>query len=628
MACVTLSLLVSVAKMTIYKTGIIDQIKNYWNWVFGSSVGFVASIFLAFTTFKKSSTFIKTSDEQIHGDAKFLIDERRKQPTKLLEKFNEEYPDKQIPAFVARTYRDKSGKIAYNTILADNKKSTVHTLVLGATGSGKTQRFVYPTLNYNLRLSYENKPNLFVIDVKGEILAKFRDEFKNNDYEVIEVNLYDPFKSHRWNPLARTYSLWLEYLKSKKDSEKSLKLKTEVDSEINNIVEPFFNPNKKGENIEWVMGAEAIVKGVIWYLLEFCFDFITPEKFNLPSIAGIIFKQKENLLEDLLECKDINPTAKCFEFLNAYFIECENDKQRSGYISSVVTGMSILTNDGIKYLLSDNEFKFKTFLSADNHDQKIKPRVIFFVIPDEDTSRYSLATLFINQFYNTAVKISRSFETQTLPRSLLFIGDEFFNIPRVNNMQQKISVARSRNIFFALISQNDAQISKMYLDDAKTIRENCSCHVVLSISSSDISYAKSLSELIGQKSVISKSFSESLDKKSSKNGLVNKGSVSSSLQALNLINANEILSMKSPLGILLKNKTLPSIIKYNAAFEFEEINKIKSTSEGVGFKEYNEQDINYNIDLNLSRIQISENYDKLTYLSDKKQGKLFSENND
>lgn len=146
---------------------------------------------------KKNAKFVKESSEQIHGDAKFLIDERTDVSFQSLKKFNEEYSDERLPAFVARVYRDKNNELAYNTILAENKKNTMHTLVLGATGSGKTQRFVYPTLNYNLSLSYQNKPNLFVTDVKGEIVAKFRDEFRKNNYEVVEINLNDPFKSNR-----------------------------------------------------------------------------------------------------------------------------------------------------------------------------------------------------------------------------------------------------------------------------------------------------------------------------------------------------------------------------------------------------------------------------------------------
>ncbi|WP_027121968.1 type IV secretory system conjugative DNA transfer family protein [[Mycoplasma] imitans] len=257
---VLLSLAVAFAKMTIYKKSFFDEVGSYSSWAIGFGLGLGVAIVLIYLAMKKNAKFVKESSEQIHGDAKFLIDERTDVSFQSLKKFNEEYSDERLPAFVARVYRDKNNELAYNTILAENKKNTMHTLVLGATGSGKTQRFVYPTLNYNLSLSYQNKPNLFVTDVKGEIVAKFRDEFRKNNYEVVEINLNDPFKSNRWNPLNSVYRLWKKFLEAEKGSERYLKLKTEIDAEINNLIEPFFNAHKKNDNVEWILGAESIVK--------------------------------------------------------------------------------------------------------------------------------------------------------------------------------------------------------------------------------------------------------------------------------------------------------------------------------------------------------------------------------
>lgn len=590
-------LIVNLIRSEINKTTFDQQFMNFENWIIALVIAAAVNAFMFYSLFKKQFKFIRDSKEQVHGNAKFLIDERKEVSNKAIENFNKEYSNNAVPAFVARIYKDKNKKISFNTILAENKQSTVHTLILGATGAGKTWRFVYPTLYYNMKLGYDKKPNIFVTDVKGEIATKFRDEFKHHDYDVVEINLSDPFKSNRWNPLAKVYDMWNEYLNFENEKcEEAVRLKTEIDAEINNIIEPFFADKKIGENAEWVIGAENIVKGVVWYLLEFCFNELKPEQFNLPAVKSIISSQQNKLMQDLKKIQAKHPLAKCFGFLNDPFVNCASEKQVSGYIGSVSSSLAILENQGIKYLLSDNEIDFVEMLSSDVNEKTKKPKIIFFIIPDEDSTRYAIATLFINQFYNTGVKVSRKFETQALPRTLLFVGDEFFNIPRVKDMQQKIAVARSRNIFFGLIAQNDAQIEKVYKEDAKTIKENCVCHVILSISGSDLSYAKSLSEQIGQKSVISKSFSHSVENKVSKQGVVDAGSYSSSLQALNLIQPNEILALQSPLGILVKNKTLPSVIKFNAGFEFEEIKNIKSNSLGPKYQDYDEDAHTYIVD--------------------------------
>lgn len=54
--------------------------------------------------------------------------------------------------------------------------------------------------------------------------------------------------------------MWKKFLEAEKGSERYLKLKTEIDAEINNLIEPFFNAHKKNDNVEWILGAESIVK--------------------------------------------------------------------------------------------------------------------------------------------------------------------------------------------------------------------------------------------------------------------------------------------------------------------------------------------------------------------------------
>ncbi|WP_420029568.1 type IV secretory system conjugative DNA transfer family protein [Mycoplasmopsis felis] len=44
-------------------------------------------------------------------------------------------------------------------------------LIIGGTGSGKTQRVLLPNILYNVNLLDEYKPNLVIIDPKKELIS-------------------------------------------------------------------------------------------------------------------------------------------------------------------------------------------------------------------------------------------------------------------------------------------------------------------------------------------------------------------------------------------------------------------------------------------------------------------------
>ena len=79
-----------------------------------------------------------------------------------------------------------------------------HTLVIGATGSGKTQNTILPTI----KVLAKKGESVVVTDPKGEIYEKAGGLLKKNGYKIILLNFRNPQNGNTWNPLELPYRLY------------------------------------------------------------------------------------------------------------------------------------------------------------------------------------------------------------------------------------------------------------------------------------------------------------------------------------------------------------------------------------------------------------------------------------
>ena len=82
----------------------------------------------------------------------------------------------------------------------------IHTLCVGTTSSGKTSRFVVPSLQ--LMSMTASKPSFVITDPKGELYEKCSNKFKKEGYDVKVLDLRNPFQSMQWNPLTYPYKMY------------------------------------------------------------------------------------------------------------------------------------------------------------------------------------------------------------------------------------------------------------------------------------------------------------------------------------------------------------------------------------------------------------------------------------
>ena len=195
-------------------------------------------------------------------------------------------------------------------------------------------------------------------------------------------------------------------------------------------------------------------------------------------------------------------------------------KRKSRSVSSVIMtpieehSMQQLSDDGIMSMTSEND------LDVVNMDES--PNAVFIIVPDERFTRHRFVTLFITQMYKELVEKANlnlrrnQTETAILKRNTYFVLDEFANLPKFENIEGMVTVARSRGIRFLFVLQSYSQLTAKYGRDVGDIIKT-NCNVKIFIGSDDSETRKEFSELCGQKKIKQFSVNTNADNPASSN---------------------------------------------------------------------------------------------------------------
>lgn len=493
-----------------------------------------------------------------------------------------------------------------------NMYPSIHTLVIGTTGSGKTTQFVDPMIQ--ILGESKAKPCMVITDPKGELYDNHSVKLREAGYRIIVFDLKEPFKSTCWNPLARVYDLnkranelekevlvhrgdhpkqykhlkpagenfgveWYEFdgfafdnVNLLKDYIKSVRqqLKTEAIEELNDIA-TVLCPVESTNDPTWERGAKEFLFGTMVAMLE---DTENPElgmtkdKFNFYNLSKIVnLKDNDpyNSMKTLTEYfQGRSKLSLAVQSTNQVLSNAENTKK--SYMGIVSERVRMFSDLGVCYATSKNEMELETF--AD------QPTALFIKIPDEKTVRHGIATMFISQLYKILVNVANK-RGGKLPREVHFILDEFANMPAIVDFQTIITVARSRRIFFTLILQSYSQLAIKYKEEvATTVKDNCNIHVF--IASNDQATLKEFSERCGNISVKTKTTSINKGKKDDQSST----SINVNIDTRPLIYPAELGSLKNEMIIsILKQPPLKAVFTPSYTEEARKFYKIKKAPE-------------------------------------------------
>lgn len=167
--------------------------------------------------------------------------------------------------------------------------------------------------------------------------------------------------------------------------------------------------------------------------------------------------------------------------------------------NEIIKGIEVDTSDLDVNELGEYIIKFRVLdIDYDN-----KPIALFMVTPDYDGSNHVLASIFIRQLYYVLSKEASLFDTAKCEREVIFILDEFGNMPPIEGMGTLTTVCLGRRIRFNMIIQAYSQLKKLYGEDEKTIVGNCGN--VIYILTNDNDTAEEISKSLGDKTIVTQS---------------------------------------------------------------------------------------------------------------------------
>lgn len=429
-----------------------------------------------------------------------------------------------------------------------NMYSPIHALIIGTTGTGKTQKYIDPTIQ--IMSSTKTKPSFVIADPKGELYEKHCHKLKAEGYDVKVFNLRQPFASTKWNPLDNAYELyhkafhlhefvkthvgvnpadlglkiiaseynneWYEYdgvaypNKEVLDSDLESKKAELIDLAENDLREiaTILCPIKNQHDQSWERGAQEFIFGTMLAMLEDTLDErlnMTRDKFNFYNLRKIAtFKDPDpdnpyRTLRQYYTGRD-----KFSKVLPLVSGAINNAPSTTKSYMGIVTGsLGVFNDNGMCFATSANEMNFDTFGD--------KPTALFIIIPDEKESRHGIATMMISQLYKKLVSLANNYPGMKLPRAVYFLLDEFANLPKIEKIDTMITVSRSRNVFFSLVVQSFSQLNAKYGDDvAATIKGNCPIKIF--IGTDDRITCEEFSKLCGDITLETTSTSESKSK--------------------------------------------------------------------------------------------------------------------
>lgn len=340
-----------------------------------------------------------------------------------------------------------------------------HSIIFGATRSGKTRRYIRPMLHTVIRAGH----NAAVTDPKGELYDEFSGVAKKNGYRVILLDFRFFERGDQWNPLTQPKRLY-----DAGQQDQAVNMTTDL---MNGLADP--QAHSSGD-IFWVEMAKCLGNAIFQIMLE-CYE---PEYCNMSNFAYLCSEKCHEEMEAFAAFLPEDVPAS----LNLSGVYSSAEKTRQS-IEVSLYGMiqDFTTNAKLMNMLQESTFDMQAIAR--------EKTIIFIQIADEKSTYYTLVSLFLKQLDEILIEEAQKTADHRLPIPMEFILDEFCNIPAIPNFENRIAAAGSRNIRYHMVVQSNHQLKQKYGDHAETIKGNAQNWVFLT--SRELSLLNDISELSG-----------------------------------------------------------------------------------------------------------------------------------
>lgn len=336
-----------------------------------------------------------------------------------------------------------------------------HSLIVGATGSGKTQTTILPLI----KLSMLANESVVVNDPKGELYKSTANGFRKNGYNVIMLDFDNAIYGNYFNPLNLAYRLYKE-----KSKDKCINVIEEIGyylfTDLNDKSDPF-----------WVNSTIDYFTGLCLYLFE-----NTESEVNLNDIF--------NLANKLNDDKESDKFLKEIGKNNAIYYNV------SGTLTAPADtkgGIVATFNQKLKKYVSKE--KLSSMMSKTDFDISAiaNEKVAIYIVSGYYDYSNSLIPLFINQMFEV-VNIYGNYT-----KRVNIILDEFDSLLPIKNFAEIINYARGIGINFTCVIQSVVNLANTYGKENLTLLKLCFPNIVF-LYANDSYTLEAFSNLCGNES--------------------------------------------------------------------------------------------------------------------------------
>lgn len=293
-------------------------------------------------------------------------------------------------------------------------------LIIGKKNTGKTRNILFKEMN-NL---IENNENLLIYNNRDEYYRTFSKKLKENNYNIITLNLIDSTKSNGYNPLFLPYLLYKEnYI------DKSISM-------LNDLALEIFKSDNQNIDPFWENMSANYFTGLVLIL----FNEANKEEINIGSIQvmmnqGELKLDNKTYLQKYLDGIDVTNTI--YSLLSPIVFAPFDTK---GSIISVTKQKlnNYLIREQLLNLLNTNEINLK----------EINSKTAIFILGNEQVN--TISNIFINQII------------QTINIPFTFVLDNFDSLKELSNFDYLIKNASYLHHRVYIAIHNEIEFKEKY----------------------------------------------------------------------------------------------------------------------------------------------------------------------
>jgi type IV secretion system protein VirD4 len=358
----------------------------------------------------------------------------------------------------ATSYLREGGIVVGMTKYGEGEKihfiaDDTHTLIIGATRSGKTRTLVLQSIVV-MGLAGES---MVLADPKAELYGYTSLLLEKLGYEVLCLDFRNPEKSGHYNLLQPIV-----------DAVNGGQMdRAEMCAwDITNIL---VGDNVSNEKI-WENGEKSIIAAAI--LCVVVDNASRPEYQNLTNVYWFLAEMckpvgnKTPLQEYVKKLRSDHPARALLSISDV-----APSRTRGSFYTSALTTLRLFTSRAVHSITHRSD--------CDIADVGRKKQAMFIILPDEKTTYYPIASLMVSQLYELLVYQSDA-RGGRLANRVNFMLEEFGNFTKINDLPNKLTVGGGRGMRFHFFLQSLEQLTEKYNKEvASIVKSNCQSWIYL-----------------------------------------------------------------------------------------------------------------------------------------------------